>query len=61
MLLVEIEKKMFYFWVWGSLGGTSLVGVFLRFLGNFTWLLGTIQRANLLAQFFCKVDYSPSL
>jgi len=30
-LLVSIEKNHFQFWVWGSLKGTSQVGVFLRF------------------------------
>jgi len=30
-LLVEIEKNIFSFWVWGSLWGTSQAGVFLLF------------------------------
>ena len=30
-LLVPTQKKQFQFWVWGSLGGTSQVGVFWRF------------------------------
>ena len=46
-ILVEIETN-FSFWVWGSLGGTSRVGVFLRFFG----LLYVALDANPMSQFF---------
>jgi len=45
--LVEIEKN-FSFWVWGSQGGTSQVGVFWRFFIHLHPALG----ANPMGHFF---------
>jgi len=39
-LLVHFEKKTFSFWVWGSLWGTSQVGVVLHLFGQIYPALG---------------------
>jgi len=43
-LVVSSQKKNFQFWVWGSLGGASQVGVFSYFYG----LLCTALDAHLM-------------
>jgi len=47
-LVVSTQKKNFQFWVWGSLGGSSQVGVFSHFYG----LLCTSMDAHLIGPSF---------
>jgi len=46
-VLVEIKKKNSSVWIWDSLGGTSLMGLFLRFFGHIYAAL----RANPISHF----------
>ena len=61
-LVVSSQKKIFQFWVWGSLGGASQVGVFSYFYG----LLCTALDAHLMGprfdpNIFMKLGYLKSL
>ena len=47
-LVVPSQKKHFQFWVWGSLGGASQVGVLSRFYG----LLYTVLDAHRMSSHF---------
>ena len=51
-LVVPIQKKIFQFWVWGSLGGASQVGFFRGFMAYFTRPWTSIEWAHVLAQIF---------
>jgi len=51
-LLAYFEKKRFSFCVWGSLWGTSQVGVFLRIFGQLYPALGANPMSQFLAQGF---------
>ena len=45
---VKIEKKIFSFWVWGFLRGTSQVGVFLCYFGHLCLALGAVPMDHFL-------------
>ena len=47
-LLVDIKKKSFLLWVWGFLGGTSQVGVFLCYFGHLCLALGAVPMGHFL-------------
>ena len=47
-LVVKIEKKRFSIRVWAFLGGTSQVGVFLRYFGHLCLALGAIPMGHFL-------------
>ena len=51
-LVVPSQKNFFQFWVLGSLGGSSQVGVFSHFFGLITRPWTPIEWAHILAQVF---------
>jgi len=60
-LPVEIEKIYFYFLVWGYLGETSQVGVFLRFFGHLYPALGANPLSHFWLKFVWKLGQNPRL
>jgi len=54
------DLKFFWgFWILGSLLVTLHVGVFSRYLTEFTWPWAPAQWAIILAQIFWKLDKTP--